>query len=69
MFTLALTLPLEQRDPGHENWHKGGRCEQCKSLKKHVNSMWWCKGCGVWLCHIREPSLDYFLLWHGNREE
>ena len=24
-------FPLKQRDPGHENWHKRGRCEQCKS--------------------------------------
>ena len=62
-------FPLKQRDPGHENRHKRGRCEHCKSLKKRVDSVWWCKECGVWLCHTGEPSSDCFLLWHSNREE
>ena len=44
---------------------KRGRCVQCqKTRKARVDSSWYCRECGVWLCHTDDTPTDCFLLWH-----
>ena len=31
---------------------------------RHVLSTWYCRECGVWLCHTGDLSTDCFMKWH-----
>ena len=50
---------------------KRGRCARCTSKYKRCDSQWFCRECGVWLCHSGDPQTDCFLQWHKgiNNEE
>ena len=47
---------------------KRGRCAHCSQHHhKRTDSTWFCRECGVWLCHKGDVTSDCFYLWHKNR--
>ena len=46
---------------------KRGRCFLCSEKNKRRDTQWFCKECGIWLCHPGTAS-DCFLLWHQRRQ-
>ena len=46
---------------------KRGKCSQCKEHKKRSDTTWFCRDCGVWLCHPGTPE-DCFLQWHRSHQ-
>ena len=41
-----------------------GRCAYCSKSHNRTDTSWFCRECGVWLCHNGDPTSDCFLLWH-----
>ena len=35
--------------------------------KKCTQTTWFCRECGVFLCHIGDSHIDCFLKWHKDR--
>ena len=61
-----VPLPLRHfptKVPCNNFERKRGRCSLCKEKHKHNDTQWYCKECGVWLCHPGTTE-DCFLLWH-----
>ena len=59
---LGKKLPLQHfptKVPS-ANTRKRGRCKECTRRK---DTQWFCRECGVWLCHPG-TSDDCFLKWH-----
>ena len=57
-------LPLSHfptKQPGGSR--KRGKCSLCKERKVRADTTWFCRDCGVWLCHPGTPT-DCFLQWH-----
>ena len=66
---LIQPLPLRHfptKVPTPNTERKRGRCSLCRERKKRVDTQWFCKDCGVWLCHPGTAN-DCFLLWHRRR--
>ena len=61
-----LHFPLKVGpDPANR---RRGRCAHCKQRHdKRTDSSWFCRECGVWLCHSGDSSSDCFFLWHKHR--
>ena len=46
--------------------HVRGRCARCFKSHQRSDTIWFCRECGVWLCHTGDPPSDCFLAWHKN---
>ena len=42
---------------------KRGKCALCQERKHRADTQWFCRECGVWLCHQGTED-DCFLYWH-----
>ena len=62
-------FPVKVSDGSSPPKHKRGCCAHCiKSSHTRKDTCWFCKECGVWLCHTGGPN-DCFLLWHTQHVE
>ena len=60
-------FPLKVDKEPSEPERKRRRCARCSQHKKRTQTTWFCRECGVFLCHTGDSHTDCFLKWHKDR--
>ena len=57
-------FPLKINKDPCETERKRRRCAHCSKRNKRTQTSWFCRECGVFLCHTGDTRTDCFLKWH-----
>lgn len=57
-------FPITMEDERNAPKRKKGRCALHAASHSRATSSWYCRECGVWLCHNGDPNTDCFMKWH-----
>ena len=57
-------FPITMVDEKNTPRRKKGRCALHAASHNRAESSWYCRECGVWLCHNGDPTSDCFMKWH-----
>ena len=61
-------FPLKVDKEPSEPERKRRRCARCSQHdKKRMQTSWFCRECGIFLCHTGDSHTDCFLKWHKDR--
>ena len=56
-------FPIRQHDDNNPHRHQR-KCALHSASKVRAETTWYCRECGVWLCHNGDPATDCFIKWH-----
>ena len=59
---FPLKINKDQCEPERKR-----RRVRCSQHKKRTQTSWFCRECGVFLCHTGDAATDCFLKWHKDR--
>ena len=57
-------FPIRQHDDNNPHRHQRRKCALHSASKVRAETTWYCRECGVWLCHNGDPATDCFIKWH-----